>query len=165
MITSLYYLTICISKAHVLHRCAKFMRNQGESSSYDKQIQIYHHSGYFMGALGISYLLCCIWMYTYNQVIAYPQYIVFGVAAIAFYKIGFAIYGVLQARGKKQPVFSVIKIINFADACVSIVAIQCALLTMQKSTYASTSSSLLGMVVSLCFITFGIYMIFKRFTT
>lgn len=157
IITAGYYLTLSISRGHLLHSYTR-VKETSKDGTLLKQLAIYHRSGFFLIVLAVSYLGLCIWMYRFNQQISYPDYITYGVAAIAFYKIGNAIYGLFKTPNKHSPVFRAIKIMNMADACVSIVAVQCALLTQQHSLQASSSSALLGMFLSVLLIITGVYM-------
>ena len=87
---------------------------------------------------------------------------IYGVAAVAFYKIGMAIRGMIVTRKMHNPVLSTLKIISFIDACVSIMMVQCALLAMKGSPEASSSSALLGMACSVLFLGIGLYMVCSR---
>lgn len=101
-------------------------------------------------------------MYTAGDHSRYPYYILYGVAAVAFYKIGMAIYGIVITGRMKNPLLSTLKAISLVDACVSIVAVQCALLVMKESPMATTSSALLGMGCSMLFLGFGLFMLLRR---
>ncbi|MEG0366687.1 MAG: hypothetical protein RR585_07615 [Coprobacillus sp.] len=157
IITAVYYLILSLSRGHLLHSYSSLKDNDFKNKEL-KEMRSYYRSGYFLIVLGVSYLILCIWMFCFNEKTVYPEYILYGVAAISFSKIGCAITGLIKSKKNRSPILKAIKIMNMADACVSIVAIQCALLTQQNSTYASSSSALLGIVVSLMFIVMGIYM-------
>lgn len=162
MVTGSYYFMLAIARGHVLYRFNKLQTNSTKEMEHKVAFRVYHHSGYFICALGLSYLFLCIWMYQFNEQIVYPSYILYGVVAIAFYKIGMAIYGLRNKKMHRLPLVSVLKILNFIDACVSIVAIQCALLVSQHSAQASESSAMLGMVIAVACIIIGLYMVKKK---
>lgn len=152
-ITAMYYLTLGIIRRYLI------LVNNKENR---KEYSLYHKSGYLISIISIVYLGLCIWMYCFNEQISYPPYILYGVAAIGFYKIIIASIGLIKIRKKHHLLVSSILVINLFDACVSIVFIQCALLISKKSMYASSSSAILGMVVSILFIGIGIYMVYRK---
>lgn len=162
IITACYYIMLSITRGHLLYSYYKMLGNDEHNKNYEKQFSIYHRSGFLLIAIGLSYLVLCVCMYSYNQQSTYPEYILYGVVAIAFYKIGNAIYGLFQIKNKNSPILSMIKILGMIDACVSIVSVQCYLLTMQQSEYASSSSALFGMAFSLFFMTMGILTVRKK---
>lgn len=157
MITAIYYIILSVARGYLTH-CYKDDEKYGSQKG---QYLIYKKSGYFIIFLSISYFISCICMYEFNQMIIYPGYILYGVVAFAFYKIINAIIGIVNVRKQQNLVLSSIKIMMLIDACVSIVASQCALLTMQASSVAASSSAILGIVCSIVFIGIGFYMLKK----
>lgn len=127
-----------------------------------RQLQMYRKSGGLIFLTGIVYFILCIWMYCYNEKTVYPDYILYGVAAVSFYKIISACIGLFTVSGMASPLLSAVKTLSVLDGCVSIVAVQCALLTMKQSAAASSSSAVLGMGVSCLFLFTGMYMRRKK---
>lgn len=162
IITAGYYITLSLARGQILHETSKINKISEVNKKYKNQFLVYHRSGYFIIFLGLSYIVLCIWMFFFDERTTYPEYILYGVVSIAFYKIGTAIYKLFTVKKHNNPLLSVIKFISFLDACVSIVAVQCALLTMKQSSYASSSSALLGMAVAILFLTIGIFIIHKK---
>ena len=150
--TAVYYLLLCAARGEALRQYRKAGAEASPSARFRRQRRVYQRGGGFICLLAISYFLVCLRMYTAGDHSRYPYYILYGVAAVAFYKIG----------RMKNPLLSTLKAISRVDACVSIVAVQCALLVMKESPMATTSSALLGMGCSLLFLGFGLFMLLRR---
>ena len=160
--TGAYYLLLCAARGRTLWHFYKTKDMEDHVLRFDKQFQVFRHGGIFICMIGISYFAVCLFMYFYKVTTSYPYYILYGVAAVAFYKITMAIYGIVVSTKMKNPLLSTMKIIAFVDACVSIVAIQCALIAMDDPVAASASSALFGMGCSAVFLGIGIYMLCKK---
>lgn len=163
IITAGYYIVLSVARGHLLRSYANIERNQGALEKRRNQLIIMRRSGYFIIFLGLTYFISCVYMYLVNQKVVYPEYILYGIVAFAFYKIGTAIYDLFAVKKHNNQILLAIKIIKFIDACVSIVATQCALLTMENSASASSSSAILGMAFSGVFMLIGVVMIMKKF--
>ena len=137
-------------------------RIQDPVRRYDMEFTAYKHSGLFLCLLGGTYLLVCLRMYFMGDATLYGGYIVYLVAAVAFTKLGLAIYGAVIARHLKSPIVTTLKIFSFTDAMVSIVVTQCTLLTMQSQNQAIHSSAVLGIGFSALFVLMGVCMLCKK---
>lgn len=162
ILTAVYYLLLCAARGNVLWKSKRIAVIEDPIKRLDRQFSAYRHSGAFIGLIGVSYLFVCLRMYFIGESALYPYYIIFGVAAVAFYKISMAIYGIGVTRRINNPILSSIKMIGLVDACVSIVAVQCALLTMENAASPTTSSALLGMACSVLFVSLGLFMLCKK---
>lgn len=161
--TGVYYLLLCAARGQTLRQFYRTKDIEDRLLRFDRQFLVYKRSGIFICLIGVSYFGVCLFMYFYKATTSYPYYLLYGVAAAAFYKITMAVYGILVSAKMKTPLLSTMKIIAFVDACVSIVAVQCALLTVEDSPEtASASSALLGMGCSIVFLGIGIFMLCRK---
>lgn len=161
--TGVYYLLLCAARGQTLRQFYRTKDIKDRLLRFDKQFWVYKRSGIFICLIGLSYFGVCLFMYFYKTTTSYPYYILYGVAAAAFYKIIMAVYGIVVTSKMKTPLLSTMKIIALVDACVSIVAIQCALLTVEDSpAAASSSSALFGMGCSVVFLGIGIFMLCRK---
>lgn len=160
--TGIYYLLLCAARGRILWQFYKTKDMEDRRLRYDKQFHVYKRSGIFICLIGLSYFGVCFFMYFYKISTSYPYYILYGVAAVAFYKIAMAIYGIAVTQKMKSPLLSTMKIIALVDACVSLVAVQCALIAMDDPAMASASSALFGMGCSVVFLGIGIFMLCKK---
>lgn len=162
IINAVYYLLLCIVRGQALRRYTVARSIVDNKERYDLEFTVYKRSGIFICLLGVSYFLVCLRMYLVGDATVYSGNTVFLVATIAFTKIGFAIHGIVIHRHLKNPIISMLKIINFIDAMVSIVVTQCILLTMETSSQAVSSSALFGMGCSILFVLIGICVLLKK---
>ena len=159
VVNAFYYLLLCVARGQALTQLGIADEIENPQKRYAREMSTFRKNGLFICLIGVSYLLVCSHMYLSGDANNYNNdYVVYGVATVAFTKIGFAIAGIISTRKLKRPILSVIKIINLKDACVSIVLAQCALLVMMKSDHAVESSALFGMAISVVFISFGLVM-------
>lgn len=159
IVTAIYYLLLCAARGQILKKYKDSKVITNSILRFELQFNVFHRSGIFICLIGISYFFICLRMYFYGESTTYPDYILYGVAAVAFYKIGIAIYGVIVTKRMKNPLLTTLKFISFIDSCVSIVAVQCALLTMEGSSLATSSSALLGASCSVIFLGIGVFMV------
>lgn len=165
MANGVYYLLLCAAKVQTLQRFAAVQSIEDPKQRYAAEFSVYKRGGLFLCLLGISYLFICLRMYIAKDAVVYKGYIVYLVAAAAFTKLGFAVYGIAVNRRSKGPLMATLRIISFTDAMVSIVMTQFALLTMEGSANALNSSALFGMSCSIFFVLLGIYMLLNKKTS
>lgn len=159
--TAVYYLLLCAARGEALRQYRKAGAEASPSARFRRQRRVYQRGGGFICLLAISYFLVCLRMYTAGDHSRYPYYILYGVAAVAFYKIGMAIYGIVITGRMKNPLLSTLKAISLVDAAFPSSRCSC-LLVMKESPMATTSSALLGMGCSLLFLGFGLFMLLRR---
>ncbi|MEF9920948.1 hypothetical protein [Anaerorhabdus sp.] len=159
---AIYSLILCIAKTQVLFKYNSLFIDPNNQNQYHlQQLHIFKKSGIFVLLTSISYFFVCLIMYIYKAHNAYPYYIVYGITAIAFYKVFTAIKGLTISMKVKNPITTTLQIFSFIDAMVSIVFVQCALIEMKNGiNSAILSSSLFGMVCSLVFMFIGLKMLF-----
>ncbi len=163
IVTASYYLLLCAARGKLLSRFKHTRRIENPVERFDKQFAVFRHSGVFVCLIGLSYFFICLRMYFLGEGCTYPFYILYGVAGVAFYKVGVSVYGMVVSRKMKNPLLTTMKVIAFVDACVSIVAIQCALLMMENpAALATQSSARFGMACSVVFIGIGAYMLLRK---
>lgn len=161
--TAVYYLLLCAARGQLLWRFRHTRLIENPLERFDRQFAVFRHSGIFICLIGISYLLVCMRMYISGEGSTYPYFILYGVVAVAFYKVGVSIYGVVVSRRIKNPLLTTMKVVALMDACVSIVAVQYALLVMKETaTTAARSSAIFGAGCSIVFICIGVFMLVRK---
>lgn len=161
MLMASYYIVLSLTRGILVNKIIQLKEYQKPQTS--SIYKTYHRSGLFIILLGVSFFAWCCYLYQDEMVTIYLDYILYGVVALAFYKIGSSIHGLVSVRKYKNHLFDAIKKVCFLDACVSIVNIQAMLLTMGNSIHASTCSAFLGMGVSFVFVFIGLQMARKNF--
>lgn len=131
----------------------------------DKELAMYEEyknylqNGIMLILLGIAYFFISSYMYYKGTNTNMHEYITYLVAAMAFYSIGSAIYGMIKYKKNQEPIIKGIKITKFASALTSIVLTQVVLLDTFSTGYDSTLNGYTGMGVSLMISLLGLYMI------
>lgn len=154
-----YYIVLCLARIMIIRGYRLSGSVQGESERYEIEKNTYYSVGLVIVALSVSYFCISLRMFFHGDTTTYGNYLVYLVALIAFSKLGLAVYGTIITRKMQKPVVSALKLINFADALVSIVVTQCAILGMvHPETDFAQWNGTVGMVVSAVILYVGFHM-------
>ena len=106
------------------------------------------------------YFFVSVYMYYKGTNTTIHEYFTYLVAFVAFWSIGWSIYGMVKYKGKSNPILKSVKITNFANALTSIVLTQVVLLNTYASEYdLVVVNGYIAMMVSLVIIILGLYMV------
>lgn len=120
----------------------------------------YLHNGILLIILGIIYFFVSVYMFYKGTNTTMHEYLTYLTALIAFWSIGWSIYGIIKYNKKTEPILLSVKMTNFANAITSIVLTQVVLLdTFSGREDLQKVNGLTGMVVSIIIMIMGIYMI------
>lgn len=111
--------------------------------------------------LGILFAVFGFRMLSTGEEVHYSEYSVYLLALCAFIKLGVSIYWIIKLKGSNLPIDFTMKLTNFADALVSIVLTQSALLVMKGVAKSSYYDGIFGILVGITVIIIGIVSIFK----
>lgn len=162
IVSSVYYIVLSLARGQALRSFDRNRTITDKAKQYNNEFEIYKKGGVLICFLAAAYAAVCLRMYFVEDPIIYKGSIVLIIALIAFIKVGVAIFGMIKTRGLNSPIISVVKKLNFIDAIVAIVITQCAILTMQGSEHAVSSSVAFGLGCSLLFFSLGVVMIIKK---
>jgi len=138
----------------------KFIRTiDNKKERLKEEYSNYSLNGVMLILLGIVYFFVSSYMYYKGTNTNMHEYITYLVAAMAFYSIGSAIYGMVKYKRNEDPIIKGIKVTKFASALTSIVLTQVVLLDTFATKYDSTINGYTGMGVSIIIIMLGLYMI------
>ena len=122
----------------------------------------YLNNGILLIFLGIMYFFVNVYIYYKGTNTIMHEYLTYLVALVAFWSIGFAIYGMIKYKKNHSPILKAVKLTNFANALTSIMLTQIVLL----DTYADTDvynsnlmNGLTGMGIGVIIVLLGLYMI------
>ena len=156
-----YYIAISCIRGGVVAVSRK-RKQLGETFTLEKQLKSYRNCGIYLVFLNFALLGAIVQMVLSDQGFKYAGIMIYVMATYAFYKLGMSIYNLFKARSHNDYTIQSIKNISFADALVSILALQTALLyTFSENYQPYLPNSLTGGAVSLAIIAMGIYMIIK----
>ena len=122
----------------------------------------YRKTGLLLVILGVIYLLISIYMLFNSQANEFIRgdVIVIGVAAIAFWCLGLAIYELIKYKKEHDPIINAIKMTNNANALTMIVLAQVVLLAeFGEGVDYSFYNAGTGIAMSIIIILLGVYML------
>lgn len=157
-----YYIALALLRGGVLfyHKTKNGKKHKEENDEYRKA-KVYRNSGVITLMLNIALSAAIAQMIFSDAHFTYMGWTVFAFAAYAFYKITMSIISFVRAHKQTDLTVRAIRNINLADALVSILALQTALLTMfsEEGVDIALFNTLTGCVVSFLSVAIGIYMI------
>lgn len=146
-----YYILLTILRGALLSVYKKGM---------EKQLNIYRNCGIFILVLSFALSFAVSEMVINNHAFEKQGLLIYVAAAYAFYKITMAIINIVKAKKHNNHILQALKNVTFADALVSVLALQTALLyEFSSSANNGFFNGITGGIVCVCQIVLGIYMI------
>ena len=156
-----YYIALALLRGGILtyHKGKRGKEVDAYRDEYTKA-KVYRNSGVILLLLNVALSSAIAQMIFSDAHFTYVGLTIFAYAAYAFYKITMSIVNLFKANKQPDLTIRAIRNINLADATVSILALQTALLTMfnDGTMNVSLMNTLTGTAVSLFSVGLGIYM-------
>ena len=156
-----YYIALALLRGGILtyHKGKRGKEVDAYRDEYTKA-KVYRNSGVILLLLNVALSSAIAQMIFSDAHFSYVGLTIFAYAAYAFYKITMSIVNLFKANKQPDLTIRAIRNINLADATVSILALQTALLTMfnDGTMNISLMNTLTGTAVSLFTVGLGIYM-------
>lgn len=158
---AVYYLVISLIRGGIVATSRKRGRANGEFTEA-KQIRAYRNCGIYLVLLNFALIGAVVQMVAYGGGFKYAGNMIYVMAVYAFYKLGMGIYNIFRAKKCNDYTIQSIKNISFADALVSILGLQTAMLYAFSENYQPrVPNALTGGAVLVLIIAMGIFMIIK----
>lgn len=153
-----YYIIISCIRGSVIAICRK--RNK-QNYPIKEQVILYKNCGVCLIILSAALIPAVVQMILKNQSFEYAGLMIYVMAVYAFYKLGMSIYNIVKAKRHNDYLIQSIKNISFADALVSILALQTAMFQSFGDTSYNPAlpNALTGTVVLLSIILLGVFII------
>lgn len=153
-----YYIMLAFMRGGIL---ISHQKNSTENER--KQIKLYRNCGIVLLALNLVLSSSIAQMIFDGAHFVYVGLTIFAYAVYAFFKITMSIINFIKANRRESLVVQAIRNINLADAVVSILALQTALLNTfsQGDIDVSLMNTFTGIIVSAFTVGLGVYMIMK----
>lgn len=175
-LTGYYLLLTAMRSGIVLYHRKKakgrfvFKKKTAERFTEEEKYQLtelkkYGATGWLLTIMPLFLSFAILLMVKNNRAFIYGGWLVYAVAAHAFYKITMAIINVFRAKNSPDVTVKALRAVGLADALVSILALQTTLLyTFSDGTGSGVANAVTGAVV--CAVTFamGVYVIVKAKT-
>lgn len=160
---SAYYIFLAFLRGGILvyHKRKARENKRIEVNGEAEKAKVYRNSGIILLVLNAALSSAIAQMIFSDAHFSYFSWTIFAYAAYAFYKITMSIINLVKAHKYPDLTVRAIRDVNLADATVSILALQTALLTTFSSEEVNVSlfNTLTGSAVSVFTIALGIYMI------
>ena len=158
-VLAIYYIALTLIRGGVVVISRK-RKKQTKQYSLESQVKSYRNCGIYLILLNIALIAAVVQMVIVNQGFEYAGLMIYVMATYTFYKLGLSIYNLVKAKKKKDYIIQTIKNISFADALVSVLALQTAMFQAFSQGYIPTlPNSLTGGAVSVAIIVLGLIMI------
>ncbi|MBR3839514.1 MAG: hypothetical protein IKM20_00075 [Erysipelotrichales bacterium] len=159
---AIYYIVVSVMRLWLLYR-AQFGRKLDDSKEQRrKDIKSYRLCGYMTFLLNIAVSGLVVQLIWRNETYSYPGFMIYAMAAYVFYRVIVAVIDMAKYRKMNAPVLSAAKMLSFACALMSLLALQTAMLTefgTGEMMFNQIMNSLTGTVVCLLIFMMAIWMI------
>ncbi len=160
--SAVYYVLLSVLKGWVFSIDSKAKKDNNDSDKYYiAQLKNYRNCGIalFILELGITAIVTLTVLQ--EKPMNYSEIIAIALAAYTFYKIAFAIKNVVGARKHKNPQIQTFRNIGLAEAAISLVSLQMALVATfsETGTDMTVLNALTGFTACALTIAMGIFMI------
>lgn len=145
-ISGLYNFALCISKIPYIHWKRKNKINNFTICQTSVIQSLIIMSSTIL-ILGFLFIFFSAKMLLSGESVSYNYYSVYALAACAFTKLGMSIYWIIVLNRKSNPIDFTMKLTNFADALVSMVLTQSALLTMKHIEKSAYYDGIFGLII------------------
>lgn len=161
---AVYYIILTFIRFGLLRRYRRSVRYEDASSLRLYGLKSYRFCGVLMFLLNIAVSGLVIQMIWKNETYEYPGFLIYATAAYAFYCLTMAIINMVKYRRMEQPILSAAKMLSFACALMSMLAMQTAMLTQfgdGQENFARLMNSLTGGAVCLSIFWVAVWMVRK----
>lgn len=158
---SAYYIVLSIMRFIVVQYERKNSKIKKTQEIKQREVSVYQSCGFLFLLLTIALGVSVAQMVYFNKGHRYPGTLIFAVAAYTFYKIIIAIVNRVKAGRLKSPLLLAIRDIGYADAVVSMLSLQTAMLLSFDSgdqVNRRVMNSMTGGIVCMMIFIMGIYM-------
>lgn len=153
---AVYYIVLSITRYIILSNNRKMNGIEEQEKRRLGQLRTYRTSGYMLFFLTAA-LLGAVWQMVFSaKSYTYPGHLIYAVAAFAFYSIITAGLNLSRVQTLDNPIVSAARLINFASALVSMLALQ----TAMFAAFGGTDTKILSQYLNAIFgtlICFGVF--------
>lgn len=160
----IYYTVLCVTRGTMVNRARKVgVGNFTEERRQEERLKIYRAAGILLLVLTAALYAMLMQMLADPEIgFRYAGMLIFVAAGYTVYKMIMAVYNLVKVKGSEDRVVHAVRNLNFADALVSVLALQTAMIA-QFSEEGSGWKGNIGFGSIICVVTaaLGVYMIVK----
>ncbi|MCM1260984.1 MAG: hypothetical protein NC182_07640 [Prevotella sp.] len=154
-----YYLILSIARGSILWRHQN--RKKKRDQIVENPLQQYQHCGILLVVLTLALSIAIIQMVYANKGFIHLGFTIYASAAYTFYKLTMSIIHLVKAKKEKDYHIQSLRNIGFAEALVSVLALQTAMLASFSDGQMNLAiwNAITGGVVVMIILALGVYMI------
>ena len=160
-INSLYHLVLGVSKTYIMAKQKELQKFRTEIRKEEEKIHL-KTCGLLLSSLGITFFFSSLRQLMTKDFIMYPDYILYIFTAISLYKTFTACLDFFRVKENDSLLF-IVRVINMAEAIVSIGVARTILQTYQNASFSIESGAIFGIICSVILIGFGIILFLKNY--
>lgn len=154
---AVYYLIICFMRFGLMKRYRHNLQYEDEREQRLFGLKSYRFCGILMFVLNSAITGLVVQLIWKGETYRYPGVLIYVFATYAFYCVGMAVRNMAKHRKLETPILAATKMLSFACALMSILALQTAMLTQfgdGQEAFARLMNALTGTAV--CLLIFGL---------
>ena len=156
---AVYYMLLAVMRFLLLRHVNK--NTMGQNREWE--LRRYRFCGVLLLMMNVALASIVVFIVHQNRGYVYPGFLIYAMAAYAFYTVTTAIIHVVKCRKQNSPVLSAAKAINLAAALVSMLALETAMLTQfgdaGDSAFRRIMTSATGTAVCVIVLAMAVFMI------
>lgn len=156
-----YYIFLSVMRFTAIWYERKISKSNEDKNRKIQELTVYRHCGILLILITIALGGSVILLLNKEGGRSYPGTLIFAVAAYTFYKIILSIINMVKTKKLKSPLLATIRNIGYADALVSVLSLQTAMLVSfgaGEELNPQTMNGLTGSGVCMMILFIGIYM-------
>lgn len=159
---SAYYILLCFMRSGAIRYVrSSFLRKSGESE-IDREVSTCRRSGILLIILGLALGVVVALVTRGEGAKSYPGYMIYVIAAYTFWKVIMSAVNMVKSRKTSSPLLITLRNINHADALVSVLSLENAMLAEfgaeDSAEFSALMLTITGIVVCAGVMVIGISM-------
>lgn len=126
---AVYYVIISLIRYGLMKGDRYWQKNGDSVHRRLYGLKCYRFCGCLMFVLHVAVMALVVQVVWQNKSYSYPGFLIYASAAYTFYCLGIAVVNILKYRRMEQPILSAAKMLSFACALTSMLALQTAMMT------------------------------------
>jgi len=158
---AVYYIVLTCIRGGLIFRSIS-SKKEKDSVKLQRQIKAYRNCGLYLVILNLALISAVVQMIIDSRGFAYAGLMIYAVATYTFYKLIMSIVNIFKARKHNDYLIQIMKNVSFADALVSILALQTAMFqAFGSGVNPDLFNSITGSVVLTIIMGMGLFMLIK----
>lgn len=160
---ALYYVILSVTRFMLIKEEKKITKPDETGTARIHGLKSYRYCGWLMLLLNVAISIIAAQMIWQGKTYVYPGTLIYASATYTFYCLITAIINIIRYRKMEHPVLSAAKMLSFAGALMSILALQTAMLTQfgNQTSNQKLMNAMTAFAVCMSIFCIAIYMIRK----